>query len=85
LFLLTRATLLWRRRWFFNRTFPYVWGGFTLLTGVAILELWALHAALTLQFAGFRDSVLRAALTVALFPMSSFLLGRAQYALLGAG
>jgi len=85
LFLLSRVTLLRWRRWFVNRTFPFVWGGFTLMTGVAILGSWVLHSALTLQFSGSRDSVLRAILTVALYPISSFLLGRAQYALLGAG
>jgi rod shape-determining protein MreD len=85
LFLLSRATLLRCRHLFVHRTFPFVWGGFTLLTAVAMLGLWALHSALTLQFAGFSESVLRAALTVVLFPILSFLLGRAQYALLGAG
>jgi|SRR5271156_6222082 len=85
LFLLSRAAILRCRRWFINQTFPSVWGGFTLLTVVAMLGLWMLHSALAFQLVGFRGSVFRAALTISLFPISSFLLGRAQYALIGTG
>lgn len=85
LFLLSRAPVLRCRRWFFNREFSFVWAGFTLLAGAAIGGLWAVHSILAWQFFSVGGSVFRAALTVALFPVSSFVLGRTQHALMGAG
>src|ERR1700730_7062784 len=37
LLLLTRSAVLGYRRYFINRTFPFVWTGFTLLTVAALL------------------------------------------------
>ncbi len=85
LFLLSRGAVLRCRRWFVNRTFPFVWAGFAVLTGSAMAGLWTLHSLLAWQLFGFSDSIFRAALTIALFPISSFVLGRAQRALLGPG
>jgi rod shape-determining protein MreD len=85
LLLLARAGVLRYRRAFMNRTFPFVWGGFTLLTGAAMLGLWALHSLLALRLVEFRGSIFRAVLTISLFPIASFLLGRTQRALMGAG
>ncbi len=85
LFLLSRAAVLRCRRWFFNRDFPFVWAGFTLLAGVAIGGLWTVHSLLSWQLFSVSGSVFRAALTIALFPVSSFVLGRTQHALVGAG
>jgi rod shape-determining protein MreD len=85
LLLLTRSGVLGYRRYFVNRTFPFVWAGFTLLTIVAMLGLWALHCLLSLSLFDFRTTVIRAALTIAIFPLASFLLGRAQRAVMGAG
>jgi rod shape-determining protein MreD len=85
LLLLTRSAVLGYRRYFINRTFPFVWTGFTLLTVVAMFGLWALHCLLDLSLLDFRNTVIRAALTIALFPLASFLLGRAQRAVMGAG
>jgi rod shape-determining protein MreD len=85
LLLLTRSSVLGYRRYFVNRTFPFVWTGFTLLTIVAMLGLWALHCLLNLSLFDFRTTVIRAALTIVIFPLASFLLGRAQRAVMGAG
>jgi rod shape-determining protein MreD len=85
LFLASRVAVLRCRRWFINRTFPFVWGGFTLLAGAAMLGLWMIHSVLAFQFLGFSGGVFRAALTISLYPISSFLLGRTQRMLIGAG
>jgi len=85
LLLLTRSAVLGYRRYFVNRTFPFVWTGFTLLTIVAMLGLWALHCLLNLSLFDIRNTIIRAALTIAIFPLASFLLGRAQRAMMGTG
>jgi rod shape-determining protein MreD len=85
LLLLTRIGVLGYRRYFVNRNFPFVWTGFTLLTVTAMLGLWALHCVIDLSLLDFRNAVIRAALTIAIFPLASFVLGRAQRATMGAG
>lgn len=76
--LLARAVVLQYRRYFINRAFPFVWSGFTLLAGTAMLGLWALHSAIDLSLLDLRNTVFRTVLTIAVFPVASFLLGRAQ-------
>jgi rod shape-determining protein MreD len=83
--LLARPVVLRQRRHFVNRPFPFVWAGFTVLTGSAILFLWTLHCLLDRVVVDFRGTVFRAVLTISMFPMASFLLGRAQRTLMGAG
>lgn len=85
LLLLTRIAVLSHRRYFVNRNFPFVWTGFTLLTGLALFGLWALHCILDLSLLDLRNAIIRAALTIAIFPLASFMLGRAQRAVMGAG
>src|SRR5579864_2887265 len=85
LLLLSRSSVLGYRRYFVNRTFPFVWTGFTFLTVVAMAGLWAVHCIIDLGVFDFRNTVIRAALTIAIFPLASFLLGRAQRAVMGAG
>jgi rod shape-determining protein MreD len=85
LLLLTRVAVLSHRRYFINRNFPFVWTGFTLLAAVAMLGLWGLHCVLDLSLLDFRNAVIRAALTIAMFPLASFMLGRAQRAVMGTG
>jgi rod shape-determining protein MreD len=85
LLLIARGIVLRQRRHFVNRPFPFVWAGFTVLTGGAMLFLWALHSLLAAELLGFRGTVFRVVLTIAAFPIASFLLGRTQRALLGAG
>lgn len=85
LLLLTRIAVLSYRRYFVNRNFPFVWTGFTLLTGLALFGLWALHCILDLSLLDLRNAIIRAALTIAIFPLASFMLGRAQRAVMGTG
>jgi rod shape-determining protein MreD len=85
LLLLTRMAVLNYRRYFVNRNFPFVWSGFTVLTAAALLGLWGLHCILDLSLLDFRNAVVRAALTIAIFPLASFMLGRAQRAVMGSG
>ncbi|HXO01578.1 MAG TPA: rod shape-determining protein MreD [Stellaceae bacterium] len=85
LLLLTRVAVLGYRRYFVNRNFAFVWTGFTLLAAAAMLGLWGLHCVIDLSLLDFRNAVIRAALTVAMFPLASFMLGRAQRTVMGAG
>jgi rod shape-determining protein MreD len=82
---LARAIVLGQRRHFVNRSFRFVWARFMLLAAGATLFLWVLHSLFAAQLLDFRAAVIGAALTVSLFPAASFLLGRSQRALLGAG
>lgn len=84
LLLLARAAVLRQRRYFVNRTFPFVWSGFTLLGVAAMLGLWALQCLMQLAVFDLRTTVFRTVLTVASFPLASFALGRSQRALMGA-
>jgi rod shape-determining protein MreD len=81
--LLTRTGLLPHRRHFVDRPFPFVWAGFTLLAIGAMLVGWTLHCLLDRAAADFRGMVFRTVLTISLFPVASFLLGRTQRALMG--
>jgi rod shape-determining protein MreD len=83
--LVTRAVVLSYRRYFVDRSFLFVWTGFTLVAGMALLGLWVLHCLLALSLIDARYTVFRLVLTIALFPAASFLLGRAQRVLMGAG
>jgi rod shape-determining protein MreD len=82
--LLARAIILPERHYFVDRPFPFNWAGFTLLTGGAMLFSWALHSMLAAELLDLRGPVLRAVLTISVFPIASFLLGRSQRALIGA-
>jgi rod shape-determining protein MreD len=85
LLVLARSVVLGARRYFANRLFPFVWTGFTFLTAGAMLFLWMLNSLLDWQPIEFQSAIFRLVLTVALFPLASFLLGRSQRALLAAG
>lgn len=82
--LLARAIVLPHRLYFVDRPFPFIWAGFTLLIGGAVLFSWALHSLLAAELLDLRGPVLRAVLTIAVFPIASFLLGGSQRALMGA-
>ena len=83
--LLARSIVLRLRRHFVNRPFPFVWTGFTMLTGGAMLLLWILHCLLDRVLIDFRGTVFRAVLTISVFPAASFLLGRTQRTLMSTG
>jgi rod shape-determining protein MreD len=82
--LLARAAVLRYRRFFINCTFPFVWTGFTLLCAAAMSLYWALECLVQLSFFDLRSTVFRAVLTIAIFPVASFALGRSQRALMSA-
>lgn len=82
--LLARAAVLRYRRHFVGRPFPFVWAGFAVLAAAAMLGLWTLHCVSQLALFDLRTAIIRAALTVALFPAASLVLGRSQRALIGA-
>ena len=82
LLLLARALVLSQRRFFVNRLFPFVWGGFTLLAVAAIAFLWLLGSLLEGAMLDMRAAALQWVLTVASFPAISYLLMRTQRRLL---
>ena len=83
--LLTRTAVLRHRRHFIDRPFPFVWAGFLLLTAATTLLLWLLHSLFAGELLDSRGTIFRAVLSIAVFPIASFLLGRSQRAALGAG
>ncbi len=85
LLLLSYAVVMRQRQHFVNRPFPFVWAGFTVLTCGAMLLLWILHSLLAAELLDFRSTVFRAVLTISVFPVASYLLGRTQRALMSAG
>ena len=83
--LLARAVVLRLRRQFINRPFPFVWTGFAILSGGAMLFHWVLHCLLDRALIDFRGTIFRTVLTISLFPAASFLLGRTQRSLMSSG
>ncbi|MBV8090453.1 MAG: rod shape-determining protein MreD [Alphaproteobacteria bacterium] len=83
--LLARGSLLPQRQHFIERPFPFVWAGFSLLTCCAMLLSWTLHCLLDRAAVDFHGTVFRAVLTISLFPVASFILGRTQRALMSRG
>lgn len=82
LLLLCRAILLDRRHLFVDRPFPFIWAGFALLTGGAMLILWTLHSLFTGELLDFHSPAACAVLTISLFPAGSVLLGLCQRSLM---
>jgi rod shape-determining protein MreD len=80
--LLARTALLANRRHFVNRTFPVLWGGFLALAAGAFAFEWALLSLLYKTLLSIRPVVFQAVLTVACFPVGSYLLARAHRAFL---
>jgi len=76
--LLSRVVVLPQRRFFVDRLFPFVWGGFTLLAAAAIAFLWLLGGLLESAMLDMRAAALQWVLTVATFPCVSYLLMRTQ-------
>jgi rod shape-determining protein MreD len=85
LLLLAQAIVLSRRDHFIGRSFWVVWIGFALLAAATMLLLWALNSMLAAELLDFRSTAFRAVLTISVFPIASFLLGRTQRAFMGAG
>jgi rod shape-determining protein MreD len=84
LLLLSRTIVVTQRRFFVNRLFPFVWGGFTLLAAMAIGFLWLLGSGLQGAMLDMRAAALQWVLTVASFPAIGYLLMRVQRAFVPA-
>jgi rod shape-determining protein MreD len=82
LLLLARGVVLKFRHHFLDRPFAFVWLGFALLTGGAMILMWTLHSLLAAELLDIRGTALCALLTISGFPVASFLLGRSQRALM---
>jgi rod shape-determining protein MreD len=80
--LLTRSVLMGQRRFFINRLFPVLWAGFLATAAAVVAFEWALVSLLHGALLGVRPFIFEAALTVATFPVASYLLARAQRAFL---
>jgi rod shape-determining protein MreD len=80
--LLVRTVLMGQRRFFINRLFPVLWAGFLGTAAAVVVFEWALVSALHGAPLGARPFIFEAALTVASFPVGSYLLARAQRAFL---
>lgn len=83
--LLARTVLLANRRHFVNRTFPVLWGGFLALAAGTFTFQWAIVSLLHKAVLGVRPAIFQAVLTVACFPVGSYLLVRAHRAFLMRG
>jgi rod shape-determining protein MreD len=82
LFLLARTIVFSQRRFFINRLFPFMWGGFTLLAVMAIAFLWLVGGFIEGAMLDMRAATLQWVLTVACFPAVGYLLMRVQRRLL---
>ncbi len=80
--LIARSFLIGQRRFFVNRDFPMLWAGF-LLTALGVVAFeWSLVSALYGAPLDPRPFIFEAVLTIASFPVGSYILGRAQRAFL---
>jgi rod shape-determining protein MreD len=76
--LLVRTALHSQSRFFVNRPFPLLWAGF-LLTAIAVIAFeWAVVSVLLGTAVGTRPFLFEAVLTVACFPIGSYVLTRLQ-------
>ncbi len=80
--LLARSLVLSQRRIFANRLFPVVWAGFLVVASGALALQWAAVSVLHGAALGLRPFVFQDVMTVTLFPLGSYFLGRTQRAVL---
>ena len=81
-FLIVRTVVINQRRFFANRTFSVVWLGFCAVTAGTFAFLWLLVSLLHGGVLGLRPFIFQAVLTVACYPVGSYLLARAHRAFL---
>lgn len=81
-FLIARAVVLSQRKHFVGRSFAVVWAGFLALVAAAEALEWLLASALHGMVLDPRPFLFQAVLTVALYPLVSYLLARVQRNLL---
>ena len=80
--LIARSAVMGQRRFFVNRTFPVVWLGFLVVVTGTFLFLWIFVSLLYGAVLGPRPFIFQAVLTVACYPVGSYLLARAHRAFL---
>ncbi len=80
--LIVRTAVLSQRRFFVNRTFPVLWLGFLAVTAGSFAFLWVSVSLLHAGFLGLRPFVFQAVLTVACYPVGSYVLAWAHRAFL---
>jgi rod shape-determining protein MreD len=85
LLLITRSTVLARRRFFVGRSFPLVWWGFALVVAMFDLLVWLVDSALAGSLLEPRSLAFQAVLTIAFFPLVTLLFARVQRATATAG
>lgn len=82
--LLARTVVLLARRHFVGHDFSVLWLGFVALAAGTFTFSWALVSALSRQIVGTQPFLFEALMTVACFPVGSYLLARLHRALLAA-
>jgi len=82
LLLVVRTAIMTQRRLFVNCTFPVVWLGFCVVAVGSFVLLWAFVSLLHGGMLGTRPFVFQAVLTVACYPVVSYVLAWAQRGLL---
>lgn len=80
--LLARTAVMGQRRFFVNRAFPVMWLGFLVVAIGTFAFLWAFVSILHGAPLGVRPFIFQAVLTVACYPVGSYVLARAQRAFL---
>jgi rod shape-determining protein MreD len=80
--LIARTAVLMERRHFVNRDFTVLWGGFLALAAGTFAFSWALVSALDRHILGTRPFLFEAVLTIACYPVGSYLLARLHRAFL---
>lgn len=78
IFLLGRAAVMSQRKFFVNRPFAIVWLGFLVLTVGVFVLFWMLVSAIHGGLIDLRPFVFEAVLTVACYPVASYVLARVQ-------
>ena len=82
IFLLARTAVMGQRQFFVNRTFPVLWLGFLAFAAGSFALLWILVCLLHGGLVGLRPFVFQAVLTVACYPVGSYILALALRAVL---
>jgi rod shape-determining protein MreD len=81
-FLLARTAVMGQRQFFVNRTFPVVWLGFFIIAAGYFAFLWIVVCLLHQAFVGLRPFMFQALLTIACYPVGSYILALAHRAFL---
>jgi rod shape-determining protein MreD len=76
-----RTVVMSRRQLFINRTFPVLWLGFCAITAGTFTFLWVIVSILHGATLGLRPFIFQAVLTVACYPVGSYILAWAHRAL----